>query len=343
MNGPKALIRYLQLASIGLMFLQSPLMAQDRLPSEVYQADPLNEAQVQSIDLFLETHIQSLLSDDAELRQSARRSLSNPLRRPNATQAFQTTYAEQAVQALTQPLQSSDFAIRLNALIILSDLSIPEAVELASEYINDDNPAVRYWAVRCFQNRELISQLDPQQATAFLDILSKRLAVETSDPACIRLAEALDAYDNPQAYTKLLDALYLRHDNQVRRDSLACEARGLTLTFRWMIRSQSAGMEIAPYLTETAALAHVNAKRALAQLQENPGRESAAELIRVVDQIFDLTETTFFPNTPVPGQLQRHLIREDWTALQSELNTWGQLLLDPTIDLPERARAIIQP
>ncbi|QDU72801.1 HEAT repeat domain-containing protein [Mucisphaera calidilacus] len=344
MNGPKALIRYFQSAALGLLILPAAtLLAQDRLPSEIYTADPLTDGQTQAVQIYINELAQALAEDDADLRQRSRRSLTNPLRRPSASQNFLQIYTGLTVEALKPNLDNEDFAVRLNTLIILAELKSHQGLELAATRINDPNAAVRYWAIRCFEVPEARTQLNQEEITAHLDLLAGQLAIETSEAAAIRLTEAIDSYDTTLAHQKLIDALYLRLSNNVKPNSLATEQRALTQTFRWLIRARSDGVEITPLLADVAALGHANARRAQTMLQQNPQAPLAADTIRVVDQILDLTREMLFPNTQTPTNLQRHLIREDWNALANDLNTWSQLLLDPAIDLDPRARAIVNP
>jgi len=54
------------------------------------------------------------------------------------------------------------FLVRLNLLILVAQLveNYPGLVEVALDFIDDDNAAIRYWAVRCVSGPEIVKQIN---------------------------------------------------------------------------------------------------------------------------------------------------------------------------------------
>ncbi|WP_428387591.1 HEAT repeat domain-containing protein [Mucisphaera sp.] len=339
MNRPAAPIRSSLLLGLALVFSTPPhLHAQERLPAETIQSESITPTLEQQIRVYLNGLAPQLAEPDADLRKRTRRELVGPLNRPDATEAFQTTYSLIAAEALEPLLESDDFATRLNAIIAVSELYTVQALDLASEALDDANPAVRYWAARCYQdvgNRIEISTADVQR---YINALATALATETNDPTAIRIIDALGAYNDPEAISRLINALINRED-----DSLSADERALTACFQWLIRSRAEGLDIESLLAETTALAIAKSRIAISQLIQDPETPNAAELIRITDQILGLTRNTFFPNTPTPDSLAGNLARSNWATLNQDLDTWAALMIEPAIGLSDSARDALTP
>ncbi|MEQ9454382.1 MAG: HEAT repeat domain-containing protein [Phycisphaeraceae bacterium] len=324
-------------AALALAMLPATLFAQDRIPAEIIQATTITQQSEQQLRSITRQTVLVLVEPDADLRKRTRRNLTSPLTRSDATDAFRNAYSLVLVDELRPLLSDASFETRLNAAIILSYLHAPQALDLAGQALDDENPAVRYWAARCFEDITPRVQLTNQQLLGHADLLAGRLATETSDITAIRLVEALDAFSNPDAYQPLIDALFTRATTD--SNSLAPEERALTATFQWLIRARSEGVNIEPILANLSALVIVNAQVATERLQQDPEAPNAAELIRVSDQVLDLARETFFPNTPAPGgSLSRYIPRAEWTQVLQALQSWKTLLADPTVNLSQQAR-----
>jgi len=107
------------------------------------------------------------------------------------------------------------FKVTLNLLILIDGLGDIRLLDPAISFLNSDNPVIRYWAIRCITNPEVVGKLAVQQAgdSQLIDRIMTRLQelLDTASPeelaVMVRFCEELD---NKQAEQLLLRIADLR-------------------------------------------------------------------------------------------------------------------------------------
>ena len=109
--------------------------------------------------------------------------------------------------------------IKLNLLILVNQLHNSKLVEAALDYVDDENMAVRYWAVMCVTDPEIAAQMNSAENRQLAERIATRLGtiVETSSYEITELiATFAGNIDLPQAgqlLLRLADARITRYAN----------------------------------------------------------------------------------------------------------------------------------
>jgi len=147
----------------------------------------------------------------------------NRSNRQSAAIQYSEQFSESSYKYISEALEAADeltpqehkFKVILNLLILIDSLEDLRLTELALERLNDENKAIRYWAVHCVTNIGIVEQLNSgeggnlQLAERIADELKK--LVENSEPeTLILMAEFAAAVNVPQGQELLLQIADMR-------------------------------------------------------------------------------------------------------------------------------------
>jgi len=201
------------LAGLMLLVLARPAAAQEEsaLPSDIIRADSaLTAAQEQVVASYVQRWATALASS-ARITD-ARSNLIAPLKRPGASPIFKTAYSDQvlATEPFERVSESDDLLLRLNAAIIVSEMSSAAALAKAMQMLQDESPAVRYWAARAIGSLLARLELDEAVRRQELQKLRTALAREASEEAAAEIFTAIIQFRSAEAIRAVLEAVRVR-------------------------------------------------------------------------------------------------------------------------------------
>jgi hypothetical protein len=184
-----------------------------RFIDEVIKKDTLSESDFKVIDDFWEDAIGDIVNA-TDFTSIAQIRTIIVVRKHNQSDYAQK-YSESAKKhisaglenARTQPSEHR-FKVATNLLILIYELKDPALAGIAIEMLNDNNQAVRYWAVRALTDDDIINKLasGPNANQVTVQQIIDRLddIAANSSPETLRLIINFCSKRNPSAVTQLL-------------------------------------------------------------------------------------------------------------------------------------------
>ena len=186
----------------------------------------LDSEDLETIDNFVAEGVQELVrTRDFTSIAKVRTVISsrNSSNRQSAATQYSEQFSESSYKYISEAFETADeltpqehkFKVILNLLILVDALEDLRLAELAMERLNDENKAIRYWAVHCVTNIGITEQLNSGGGANLR--LAKRIAdelkklVENSVPeVLILMAEFAAGVDVPQGQELLLQIADMR-------------------------------------------------------------------------------------------------------------------------------------
>lgn len=181
----------------------APMTGGPTLPAEIYTAEPLTTDQQQAIDAFADHWVPILLSQgEAGVSGivAARNRLQQPMLLPQTSRAFREYYSNAVARRFGSAMDSDDLVVRLNVTIVASRLMpTSEVIALITRGLNDQSPAVRYWAVKGINTPGPggAIQPPPDAQQALLQQLDNLLAQEEAPEVLEQVFKAMVGLDAP--------------------------------------------------------------------------------------------------------------------------------------------------
>ena len=195
-----------------------------RIPGDILSStQPLTEEQAQAVQEYVTGWSQVLIQAPTPDRISeARAELLNPLRSQVSTPTFLQQYVPLVIGAIEPAVGSENMLVKLNALIVASQLPADQTVDLAIGALRDPTPAVRYWAAKLVADAagggsENAAALSPQQQQQVLAILRQAIPAEQEDNVLGQMFRGLSNLTINEATAAMLDLLRQRVAYQVTR------------------------------------------------------------------------------------------------------------------------------
>ena len=206
-----------------LLFFPSILNAVDSRKVKVVQnKDVLDNADLQIIDGFVEEGIRELLeAEDFASISTVRDELiaNSNSKRVSSEKQYRNQFIKSVSQYTTDAFKSSQnfiperrFKVTVNLLMVIESLHDIQLSGLVLGRLDDSNGAVRYWAMKCFTNPEIIKQLNDGAANSALvsQIISRlNKLVDNCDDAMLTLitnfTSELQADESTQLLIKIAD------------------------------------------------------------------------------------------------------------------------------------------
>lgn len=180
----------------------------------------LDSKDLQIIDAFLAQTIQELVktrdfTSIARIRTSILSSQSDQAQYAQQFSESAYKYISLGFQQATELKGDRQFKIILNLLILMDGLKDPRLADLAIARLKDKNKVIRYWAVRCVTNTDLIKKLNPSNEASLR--LLKRITdqlkelINSSEPEILALiAEFASEVNTPEGEDILVQIAELR-------------------------------------------------------------------------------------------------------------------------------------
>ncbi len=180
-----------------LLFFLSlvPANAVDTLAMEAVRSKKvLDESDLKTIDNFFAEAIGEILmaEDFSSISNSRAIIIANSASRELGQAQFDQQFSESAQRHISAALEQASgftppqrsFKVMTNLFMLLDYLADVRLIEIPLRYIDSENTSVRYWAVHCITNPEIIEKLKTSQELDTARNIARRLdeIVATSSP-----------------------------------------------------------------------------------------------------------------------------------------------------------------
>ena len=190
----------------GQQIQQDAKIAEGRLTAE----------QLQSVTDFVGAWMDRLLAGDPENVTDARNAILREFRTPGISETFRDAFSVEVSKRLGDAVRSETDLVRINAMIIATQLTNPEADELIDEGLGDDNAAVQYWSAKAYLQRVERATADdgpgmtPAAQRAIIGKVQQVYDNSPSTPVARVGIEILSNLDVPEARETMLALLHDR-------------------------------------------------------------------------------------------------------------------------------------
>ena len=316
-----------------------PASAQDKLPTDIYNAESLSPEQTSQIQAYVSQWAPVLINAEGTGEQivTARQRLLQPLGFVS-TDAFRQAYTQAAAQQIPPALDAESLLPRLNAMIILSRLEMNEEIlSLIRRGMQDPNPAVRYWAIKGIRGSAAALPVAAQRQ--LLQDLTQMLENEQSEQVLEQTYHAMVELNLPgnQAITRVLEALNQRVAAHVGRPELTYRAEysGTRTLYQRLLTMQASqgGMDQAFAQLARAAVRYMDLiARQGRQFGEQLPPETLDSYLRMVELAFQVLSDVHRQTgstAPVPASLRAAVASANWDEVLLAAQQFRDALTQP--------------
>ena len=350
----------LLLAMLAFSLWLCPAAAQTppgSLPSDLVGADPLSEDQEQRVEAYAEAWGGRLLEGDDQQVADARKRLLGPLQAANASPAFRDELSLNLFDVMRDALASERVIVRLNAVMVLAELSGTTAAQLMGTALGDSSPAVRYWAAQGIEPLAATLEQGPRARNA-LGLLHQRVkAAAETEPLPVVFGPLLNNLAKIGLPEAVMDALRLMnqrvdvHAKDPTRN-LANEVRTLKEIFQRVQVQDNVPEGDEPY--RWIALVCYRYLRLSAEVlamdwYDDPNsavRSSYIEMAREADERLRFAVSKRLASeAELPPQINALIGAGQWNMIRDQVNTaWVlQLTRDPIGFSPQQLTVTVLP
>lgn len=198
----------------GLILAGGPATAQI-LPQEIKTATgELSAEQRAILAEFVDPLMEGLVSGEPTAVSAGRTAILREFAAPNATPSFKQALSNQVTTHMAQAMASETDLVRINAMIITTQLTNEAAQELIDKGLSDPNGAVQYWGAKAYRDRVLravnADGTNRLPASEQREIIQRVKELIDTDPAVAVVQssfEILIALSVPEAQRELLQLL----------------------------------------------------------------------------------------------------------------------------------------
>ncbi|MEM0913207.1 MAG: hypothetical protein AAGB29_09105 [Planctomycetota bacterium] len=324
--------------------LAAPVSAQPTISQDTATASaPLSPGQSEQIDQFVVFWLGELanaqLTDDV---RRARNQIVTQVTLPQTSEAFRDAFAGSFVKNADPLLVNGPLVVRLNTMIVMSQTRRLGVLDLAGRVlVDDENPAVRYWAARTIEQVVVALQAENQQIPNELrrDLLQALQVAAAGEKAPTTLAQVFSAMASLGAINELIQSLDGRLAAHVDDPSLLFlpERRAMEQLYIELVRQLAAQGQVAmePTIVELSRVALLYLTVASTQLAE--AAEMDADLVqdkrRMVEQadlVLRWAVNELGQAGVLPPPIANAVRIQDWGAIVGQLGFWQrELTLSP--------------
>ncbi len=308
------------------------------IPSQVIsEPSPLDGSQRQSVDAFVTPNLEALLSGDPSRVSEARDQLLTYFRTPGASESFLDYYSQAISRRIADALDSEQALVRVNAMILATRLTNPQAADLIRGALADPTPGVRYWAARALGQAAANQTLSRQQQLELLRVLQQQIDDEPSEEVVRQILAAMNRLDLRAAREAVLDALNSRVRFHIDRPQLSYDAEreAMAEVFRQIIQEVPSGTAEPQDLRQLARASGRYFNLISQQLNQGnilprvvPGHEAMISLSQNVLG-YSKRSVQAGVNTPDAESVEQALIFDNYDRLTEHGGTWLQMLSGP--------------
>ncbi|MEX0744815.1 MAG: HEAT repeat domain-containing protein [Phycisphaeraceae bacterium] len=323
------------LGSAGTFAPRAMAQQVDQLGSAITEAESLNNQQRTQIDTYIAQWAGLLRDSGDDNVERARRRLLEPLRSGRPSDEFMNHYSNVCGREMAPALSSDDPLVRLNTLIVVRHLTGEAAVPLIDRGLDDESPAVRYWAVKAIKDIASAGRFDRDEQRNRMNRLVEHFGEETSVAVSEQTMLALVELELPEAKTRALEIINERVASHVSEPgrSLQPELAGIHRAYRQTLgASRPAEQGGMLELARTAMRYHDLAGQQLQRdVDDAEVRDSYVRTIELTDAILRFVHSSLDvgpPPRPLPPG-------ENWDRVRANAEQWRDLLGRPPYNFNE--------
>jgi len=325
------------------------------LPADIYQvAGPFTPEQQQAVTTYVDFYINRLITGSDNEVVSARAELIGPLAKGGSNE-FNNQYsailaqrlaASPAMQSQPRPHppeaenpteQRGGVIVRLNTMIVTSRLNKDEhVVSLILTGIKDENPAVRYWAVRAVRGN--VETLNAQQRQPLVAALQQMVGGEQADEVLRVLLGALIELDAVNPVVAALNDLIKLHNGNPRLtyDAKRDAMRSLLQKLQVLnAQNQAVGPQFQQLARAACRYMILISQQAQGANLDPLIAADHIEMVRLCDLVLRTVHQQLGSAVAQPPSIQASLARQDWPALQAAALTWRETLKQPPFNFAD--------
>jgi len=346
----------LLLAMTAISLWLSPATAQTppgSLPGNVTSATSLTDAQKQQVADYADYWGAQLIEGDDPQVAEARNQLLTPLQGANISEAFRDEMSLRLFEPIRDALASERVIVRLNATMVVPEMSGSTTADLLGTALGDRSPAVRYWAALGIEPLAETLAANPRTAAA-LEQLHQRIVAVTRDESLPvvfgPLLNGLVTIQRPDAVTDALTLMNDRIDRHAQNPtlSLASEVQALKAVFQRIQVGASVpqGDEAYRWIARVCYRYLALAADALAMdpFDDATGevKQSYETMIREADtRLRFAVGRRLAPEATLPSPIDAWIGTDDWNAIRELVRTdWVLLLTGDPIRFNPRQLAV---
>ncbi len=218
----KNLALFFYICTFFVLFSSVSMALETRAIDELRKKDVLSDADQKTVEAFIGSGIEELFNlEDFSAASSLRLAIVSRKTGLNETSAqqYKTAFNSAAVESFTKAFgrldqlqnQSQAFSVRLNLLLLMSEISDAGFVNLAIDNIKSKSSAIRYSAVKCLSSPDIIKQLssatsaDIQRAQNAISVLTEVAANETDGSVLIEIVNFAAGINSSDAEKLILE------------------------------------------------------------------------------------------------------------------------------------------
>jgi len=182
-----------------------------RVIEQIRDKQVLTASDLEAIDNFIKMAIDELINSQDFTEVARLRAQITSMQ--SSQSQYRQQYSKSCKQHLSEAMRTTQekegdlrHEVRVNLMILVSELNDPELIDLALAALEDEDKAVQYWAVRAVTKEQLISHLKEITADSIIDRiageLQKSAARIGSKAACLMVNFAVIA--NSEATEELV-------------------------------------------------------------------------------------------------------------------------------------------
>ena len=303
-------------------------------PKDVITADPLSAAQEEQIESFVEYWVDQLLNGEAPQVSEARRKLIEYLTIPGSSAAYRKAMNDAIIKRFDPVVRNERIITRLNGMIVINYLTDPGAFPLVGVGLQDESPAVRYWAAKAVAQITQRGALSNAQQQQLLELLAGALENEKDTAVLAELLKALNALNIPAAKDVLIKTLgeqvkFFREDPDVRFQTLYEAMQELYIELIRLDAQNPGGVNA--QISELARVSLLYFQQAAQQLKNDPNLppeliEDKSNMIKLSDTILRFAIDTLSPGSRTPDPIDNAITFKDWDFVLVQADRWRQTL-----------------
>jgi hypothetical protein len=198
----KSLLRVLFGIFLFFAYITAANAVDTRAIEAVRAKKVLDNADLQAIDAFVAQAVNEIVNTEDFSSISSIRSIiiANSASSETGQAQFAGQFSESAKKHISGALEQAGtltpparrFKVTTNLLMLTDGLADIRLVDLPLKYVDSDRTVVRYWAVHCLTNPEILNKFNTPQAAETARQIARRLdaIVKTSNPDTIGLIAA---------------------------------------------------------------------------------------------------------------------------------------------------------
>lgn len=179
----------------------------------------LNAEQLTSVREFVEAWMGKLIAAEPADVIAGRNAVLREFRTPGISETFRMAYSEEVSKQVAEAIRSENDLVRINAMIIATQLTNDGADALIAAGLADDNAAVQYWSAKAYLQRverataEDGPGMSPAAQRAMIAKVQQIYQGSPSTPVARVGVEILSNLDVPEARETMLTLLHARVAN----------------------------------------------------------------------------------------------------------------------------------